>query len=217
MTATTGAARRTRRLWPPRREAGVSEKTVATGLRRRFDRYVRYLEDTLANGHRVDVLPGIASLLAALETHNNLVLGLLTGNVEQGVCQAPPNELAPVLRVGAHGSDDQDRRRLPSIALRRVRSLHGARHQPRGPDDHRRHAAGRGLRAGVRRPRRGGGDGTAHHVGPCRLQAGRRLHKFRGRRGGASPADNAVTARWWERPDLDVSQEATMDQEARRK
>jgi len=108
------------------REAGVSEQTVATGLAECFDRYVHYLEDTLANGHRVDVLPGIASLLAALETHNNLFLGLLTGNVEQGAyAKLRPTSLLPFFRVGAYGSDDHDRRRLPAIALRRVRSLTG--------------------------------------------------------------------------------------------
>ena len=108
------------------RQAGVPEETLAAQLPECFDRYVRYLEESLANGHRIDVLPGIATLLPALAARSDVLVGLLTGNVERGaVAKLRPTGLLPFFRVGAYGSDDPDRRRLPSIARERIRVLTG--------------------------------------------------------------------------------------------
>ena len=108
------------------RGAGISEDAVAARLPECFDRYVRYLEDSLADGHRIDVLPGIATLLPALATRPEVLIGLLTGNVERGaIAKLRPTGLLPYFRVGAYGSDDPDRRRLPSIARGRIRTLTG--------------------------------------------------------------------------------------------
>jgi len=53
-------------------------------------------------------------------------VGLLTGNVERGACaKLRPTGLLPLFRVGTYGSDDPDRRRLPSIARQRIRTLTG--------------------------------------------------------------------------------------------
>jgi phosphoglycolate phosphatase len=108
------------------RHAGIPEETIAARLPECFDRYVRYLEESLANGHRIDVLPGIAKLLPALVARSDALVGLLTGNVERGaVAKLRPTGLLPFFRVGAYGSDDPDRRRLPSIARGRIRTLTG--------------------------------------------------------------------------------------------
>ncbi len=108
------------------RDVGISEDTLAARLPECFDRYVRYLEDSLADGQRVDVLPGIAALLPALAASGAAIIGLLTGNVERGaMVKLRATGLLPFFRVGAYGSDDPDRRRLPSIARARVRTLLG--------------------------------------------------------------------------------------------
>jgi phosphoglycolate phosphatase-like HAD superfamily hydrolase len=108
------------------RQAGIPEEAIAARLPECFDRYVCYLEDSLANGHRIDVLPGIAKLLPALAACSDALVGLLTGNVERGaVAKLRPTGLLPFFRVGAYGSDDPDRRRLPVIAQGRVRTLTG--------------------------------------------------------------------------------------------
>ena len=108
------------------RHAGIPEETIAARLPECFDRYVRYLEESLANGHRIDVLPGIAKLLPALVACSDALVGLLTGNVERGAfSKLRPAGLLPYFRVGAYGSDDPDRRRLPSIARGRIRTLTG--------------------------------------------------------------------------------------------
>jgi phosphoglycolate phosphatase-like HAD superfamily hydrolase len=108
------------------RQAGLPERTIVTGLAECFERYRRYLEETLANGHRVDVLPGVAGVLHTLSTRQGALVGLLTGNVEPGaVAKLRPTGLWPYFRVGAYGSDDADRRRLPAIARDRASAVTG--------------------------------------------------------------------------------------------
>lgn len=107
-------------------QAGVPGPLVVSRLPECFDRYVRYLEETLANGHRVDVLPGVADVVRSLHVREDTLVGLLTGNVERGaVAKLRPTGLLPFFRIGAYGSDDADRRRLPAIARDRARTATG--------------------------------------------------------------------------------------------
>ena len=69
--------------------------------------------------------PGVQPLLAALKGHNDVVLGLLTGN---SASTAPLKlEAAGIdphtFRIGAYGSDSADRNELPSIAMDRASRL----------------------------------------------------------------------------------------------
>lgn len=108
------------------REAGVPEPALQMGLPDCFERYVRYLEETLANGHKVDVLPGVGEVVRRLSACPDTLVGLLTGNVEPGaVVKLRRTGLLPFFRVGAYGSDNADRRRLPAIARERASSATG--------------------------------------------------------------------------------------------
>jgi phosphoglycolate phosphatase len=108
------------------RLAGVSEDVIRERLGACFTRYVRRLEAILADGHPVDILPGVAALLPRLAACPDVVVGLLTGNVEGGArTKLHPTGLLPFFRIGAFGSDDWDRRRLPAIARERARVLTG--------------------------------------------------------------------------------------------
>jgi phosphoglycolate phosphatase-like HAD superfamily hydrolase len=54
------------------------------------------------------------------------MVGLLTGNIEAGArVKLEPTGLWPHFVVGAFGSDDADRRRLPAVARARARTLAG--------------------------------------------------------------------------------------------
>jgi phosphoglycolate phosphatase len=108
------------------RRAGIPDHVVDARLDECFDHYVRFLEALLANGHPVDVLPGIGQLVRDLAARDGVLVGLLTGNVERGaVAKLRSTGLLPFFRLGAYGSDDADRRRLPAIAQRRARDLTG--------------------------------------------------------------------------------------------
>ena len=70
---------------------------------------------------------GVADLLAALAERDDVFLGLLTGNINR----TAPLKLAaagidPALfRVGAYGSDEKDRNRLPAVAMGRAAAFTG--------------------------------------------------------------------------------------------
>jgi phosphoglycolate phosphatase-like HAD superfamily hydrolase len=61
-----------------------------------------------------------------LSARTDALVGLLTGNIEPGArVKLRPTGLWPLFRVGAYGSDDAERRRLPAIACERARALTG--------------------------------------------------------------------------------------------
>lgn len=98
-------------------------------------RYVSYLEEELrAPTHGTTVLPGIGALLAELHEHPEVMLGLLTGNVERGarLKLASGGIDADRFVVGAYGSDSHHRPDLPAIAARRAEPFLGR--LPSGPD-----------------------------------------------------------------------------------
>jgi phosphoglycolate phosphatase len=72
--------------------------------------------------HGVELLPGVPELLDALEARDDVVLGLLTGNLVGGA----ERKLRVVgidfgrFRVGAFGSDGEHRHDLPAIARDRA-------------------------------------------------------------------------------------------------
>jgi phosphoglycolate phosphatase-like HAD superfamily hydrolase len=71
-------------------------------------------------------MPGIPELVRVLASREDALVGLLTGNIERGArAKLRPTSLLPFFRVGAFGSDEADRRRLPAIAWERARRLLG--------------------------------------------------------------------------------------------
>jgi phosphoglycolate phosphatase-like HAD superfamily hydrolase len=72
-------------------------------------------------------MPGVHSLLDRLEIEPGIVLGLLTGNLEEGAAlKLRSGGLDPRrFRVGAYGSDAAERPDLPPIAARRAERYFG--------------------------------------------------------------------------------------------
>ena len=107
---------------------GHPDRHIDEHLPRAIGRYVELLAEELDRpGHRSHTLPGVKELLDALEARDNVVLGLLTGNVLEGARA----KLAAVgidpdrFVVGAYGSDHEIRAKLPAIARQRVLEEHG--------------------------------------------------------------------------------------------
>jgi len=76
----------------------------------------------------VHVFEGVFDLLDALEKLDAVVLGLLTGNIQQGAhakLRAAGIDVTR-FRVNAFGSDHELRPELPAVAQRRARELLGA-------------------------------------------------------------------------------------------
>ena len=78
-------------------------------------------EVNIGRGH---VKPGVKELLRTLSTLNGFVLGLLTGNVEQGArIKLKTFGLDEYFSIGAFGDDNEDRNLLLPIAVEKLRKI----------------------------------------------------------------------------------------------
>jgi phosphoglycolate phosphatase-like HAD superfamily hydrolase len=115
--------------------AGIEHERIHGEMDAALQRYVSHLGVELASDdHHGKTFPGIAELLDALEARDDVLLGLLTGNVREGaVAKLTAVGLAHHrFRVGAYGSDHGSRPELPAIARRRAEELLG--HEVKGRD-----------------------------------------------------------------------------------
>jgi phosphoglycolate phosphatase-like HAD superfamily hydrolase len=108
--------------------AGLSEQEITALLPRALERYVELLHAELAGvSHHDKVFRGVHALLDALEQRDDVLLGLLTGNVQAGARAklAAVGIDAERFRIGAFGSDHAERPELPAIARGRAEALLG--------------------------------------------------------------------------------------------
>jgi phosphoglycolate phosphatase len=110
---------------------GLPRTAVKERLDEFFEAYARGLAEEIGDGRNVVTLPGVADLVRRLHTTDDVLLGLLTGNIEEGArIKLEPTGLWPFFPVGAFGSDHADRRLLPSLAARRAHALRGYPFRP---------------------------------------------------------------------------------------
>ncbi|HEX6084944.1 MAG TPA: haloacid dehalogenase-like hydrolase [Thermoanaerobaculia bacterium] len=101
-------------------DAGHAAEAIEAALPRLWEVYLAGLARN-ATPERVRVMPGIRELLAELEPHPEIVLALLTGNIEPGArLKLGGADLNGYFPFGAFGSDSADRTQLPPIAMQRA-------------------------------------------------------------------------------------------------
>jgi phosphoglycolate phosphatase len=111
--------------------AGIPRRRVQARMRACFDAYAVALAEEIGDGGLVRLLPGVGELVRRLGGEPDVVLGLVTGNTEEGArIKLGPTGLWPTFRAGAYGSEHSDRRRLPGLAARRARALTGHAFRP---------------------------------------------------------------------------------------
>ena len=107
---------------------GHSAEHVESRMEAVIARYLEELEQELdREDHGAVALPGVHALLDAVHAHDDLVLGLLTGNVVAGAerkLRAVGIDAARFV-VGAYGSDHESRPELPPIARARAADILG--------------------------------------------------------------------------------------------
>lgn len=110
------------------RHDGFDDSVIDARMEEIIARYVTRLRLVLADGsRRAYTLPGIMELVDAVEAADDLMLGLLTGNIVEGAA-AKLGAVGlgfPRFRVGAYGSDHEERPMLPPIARARASALLG--------------------------------------------------------------------------------------------
>jgi phosphoglycolate phosphatase len=107
------------------KDAGHSPESVEARLPELWTLYLDGLARN-ATPERVLVMPGMRELVALLHEHDDIVLALLTGNIEPGArLKLGGAGFNDYFTFGAFGSDSADRTQLPPIAVRRANDHHG--------------------------------------------------------------------------------------------
>jgi phosphoglycolate phosphatase-like HAD superfamily hydrolase len=103
---------------------GHDDAHIDARMGRTLARYVEFLHEELRSGvGSTRLMPGVSDLLDALDARDDILLGLVTGNLAAGA-RAKLNAagIDPArFRVGGFGSDHELRGELPGVAQRRAR------------------------------------------------------------------------------------------------
>ena len=106
--------------------AGFESSEIETKLPAAYALMAQKAE-TIFPTKNITICPGAAELLTALTQHQDVILGLLTGNA----CITAPLKLKgasidpDMFKVGAFGCDHYDRNQLPAIAMKRASDFTG--------------------------------------------------------------------------------------------
>jgi phosphoglycolate phosphatase-like HAD superfamily hydrolase len=103
---------------------GKTDPQIVRELMRLLSRYVEFLHEELQSGvTSTRLMKGVRELLDALDSRDDVLLGLLTGNLAEGArAKLGAAGIDPArFRVGAFGSDHEARGELPGVAQRRAR------------------------------------------------------------------------------------------------
>jgi phosphoglycolate phosphatase len=111
------------------RDAGVADGEIAERMAELWEVYLTALaRNASAAPEKVRVLPGMVPLLEALAGRDDVMLALLTGNIERGArLKLAPPALNAYFPFGAFGSDSAKREALPPIAVERACAIDGHR------------------------------------------------------------------------------------------
>ena len=110
------------------RHAGFADDVIDARMDDVIDAYIGGLPRELRDPARgVSLYPGVGELIEEVHKHADFVLGLLTGNVEQGarLKLASVGLDFDIFRINAFGSDSEMRGELPAVAHRRMAETFG--------------------------------------------------------------------------------------------
>lgn len=109
--------------------AGIEERRYAATAADLRETYLQMLERELARpDERRRLLPGISELLAALARREDVVQGLVTGNLERGArLKLESFALNDYFPGGGFGSDAADRREVARLAAEKLSRIAGRR------------------------------------------------------------------------------------------
>lgn len=107
-------------------DAGVPQQTVRQSLPRMWSVYASELERRLSPDN-VTVLPGVRELLEQLAHKENILLGLLTGNIESSARVKLGKAGLDGFALGAYGEHHQERADLPGLAVEAAQRISGKR------------------------------------------------------------------------------------------
>jgi phosphoglycolate phosphatase len=107
--------------------AGLPHARIDASLQDLFQAYLHGMADEVAQPNYTPVVyPGVREILEALRSRNDVLVGLLTGNIAEGASlKLRSADLHAYFEFGAFGSDSEMRNELPAIAIQRARERSG--------------------------------------------------------------------------------------------
>jgi len=113
-------------IWELLEGNGVSEEDFAKALPVIQKRYLRSMKDMIKGPQHVQLKPGVKEVLADWETRKELLMGLLTGNFEEGArYKLETHKLNRFFPFGAFGDGTKNRADLPARAVAEAKRLTG--------------------------------------------------------------------------------------------
>jgi len=113
-------------IWELLEGNNISEEDFQKALPQIQKRYLRSLRDKVKGPQHVQLKPGVKELLAELEPRKELLVGLLTGNFEEGArWKLETHKLNHHFSFGAFGDGTKNRSDLPARAVAEAKRLTG--------------------------------------------------------------------------------------------
>jgi phosphoglycolate phosphatase-like HAD superfamily hydrolase len=85
-----------------------------------FKEYIQFLREEIHDSPGYRVMPGVDNLIRALSGRDDLILGIATGNIEEGArIKLERAGLNGYFKFGGFGSDSENREKLIRIAIER--------------------------------------------------------------------------------------------------
>lgn len=107
------------------RKLRIPEERIPSAVPDILRIYLSYLPQLYNAENDARIFPGVEKLIRELHARKDIILGLITGNVEEGArIKLGPFGLNQYFCFGAFGSDAIDREKLPEIALHRAQQLY---------------------------------------------------------------------------------------------
>jgi phosphoglycolate phosphatase-like HAD superfamily hydrolase len=108
------------------RMAGIPEDVIRSKREACLDRYVAHLTLEMRNHDGAKLFPGVKELLARLRDRKDVLVGLLTGNVQRGaMLKLERFKLGDYFQFGAFGNEHEDRGELARIAVEKAKGILG--------------------------------------------------------------------------------------------
>ncbi|MEE8349470.1 MAG: HAD family hydrolase [Acidobacteriota bacterium] len=100
---------------------GSEELYSEEEMPRFFSLYLSFLREELSAGENFQVLSGVRELVGVLDRDENFLMGLATGNIQEGAqLKLDRAGLSTLFPFGGFGSDSEDRTELTRTAVRRA-------------------------------------------------------------------------------------------------